>query len=93
MTPENTYLFINGHILCDNVVLMFLKPLATHLIEKQYSQISKLKTTDKEENDRKQQYNRLITKIPLILRHHTNYYDCFLMDKIFSDIETYKRHS
>ena len=93
VTPENTYLFINGHILCDNVVLMFLKPLATHLKNKYYLQISKVKKTDNEENDREQQYNNLTTDITSILHHHTNYYDCFLMDKIFSDIETYKQNS
>ncbi len=36
------------------------------------------------------QYRKLTTDIGLVLCHNTDYYDCFLMKKILSDIENYK---
>lgn len=38
----------------------------------------------------KQQYQNSVTEIKTLLFHNTDYYDCFLMNKIFSDIESYK---
>ncbi|TGO02083.1 hypothetical protein PN36_30900 [Candidatus Thiomargarita nelsonii] len=93
VTPENTYLFIKGHTLYDNVVCMFLKPIERHLKSKQYRRISELKKDSKEATNRRKQYEDSVTNIEFVLRNNTNYYDCFLMEKIFSDIENYKQLS
>ncbi|RKZ78313.1 MAG: hypothetical protein DRR16_27935, partial [Candidatus Parabeggiatoa sp. nov. 3] len=90
VTPENTYLFIKGHTLYENVVCMFLKPIERYLRSKQFKQISELKKDDEEATDRRNQYKKSLIDIEFVLRHNTNYYDCFLMKKILSDIENYK---
>ena len=91
ITPENTYLFIKGHILYENVVCMFLQPIALYLKSKQFKQISELKKDDEEATNRRNQYKKDFIDIELVLRNNTNYYDCFLMKKILTDIEKYKK--
>jgi len=91
VTPKNTYLFIKGHTLYDNVVCMFLKPIEKYLKSKHYRRITELGTDKKEAYDRREEYKKSITDIELVLRNNTNYYDCFLMKQIFSDIENYKQ--
>ena len=87
---ENTYLFIKGHILNDNVVLMFLKPIEKYLRTERRKQINELKKDSEEAINRRNQYNKSIVNVDLVLRMNTNYYDCFLMRKIEKDIEKYK---
>ena len=93
ITPENTYLFIKGHILYENVVCMFLQPIALYLKSKQFRQISELKKDEEEATNRRNQYKKYFIDIELVLRNNTNYYDCFLMNHILSDIEKYKKRN
>lgn len=101
VTPENTYLFIKGHTLYDNVVCMFLVPIERHLKSEHYRRISELKKDNKEAThkdneeaiNRTNQYKKSVTKIELVLRNNTNYHDCFLMKKISDDIGNYKQVS
>ena len=92
VTPENTYLFIKGHTLYDNVVCMFLEPIVGYLKSKQFKQISELKKDEEEATNRRNQYKKSITNFELILRNNTDYYDCFLIKKILSDIGKYNQH-
>ncbi|RKZ75431.1 MAG: hypothetical protein DRR16_31300, partial [Candidatus Parabeggiatoa sp. nov. 3] len=78
------------HTLYENVVCMFLKPIERYLRSKQFKQISELKKDDEEARDRRNQYKKSVIDIEFVLRNNTNYYDCFLMKKILSDIENYK---
>jgi hypothetical protein len=93
VTPENTYLFIKGHTLYDNVVCMFLAPIERHLKSIRYKKISELKKDDEEATNRRNQYQKSVTDIELVLRINTDYHDCFLMKKIFRDIESYKQRA
>jgi len=90
VTSENTYLFIRGHTIYDNVVSMFLKPIENHLKSKHYKKIDLLKKDTEEASNKRNQYKKEITDFESILRSHTNYYDCFLMEKIFKDVKKYK---
>jgi len=92
--PENTYLFMKGHTLYDNVVCMFLRPIFQFLRSAQSKRISELKQCETEAKEMEKQYRKLVTKdIELVLlRNNTDYYDCFLMKKILSDIEKYNQH-
>ena len=72
VTPENTYLFIKGHTLYDNVVCMFLIPIERHLKSEHYRRISELKkiTATQKNNEREvinrtNQYKKSVTKIEL----------------------------
>lgn len=90
LTKQNTYLFIQGHTLYENVVSMFLKPIENHLKREQYNLINQQQKDTEEANNRRNQYQKSIVNIELLLRSNTDYYDCFLMDKIIADIQKYK---
>ena len=89
VNEENTYLFVKGHIVYDNVVLMFLKPLDKFLKNEKFQEF-KASTVDKTILTEKiKQYKAQITDIEDALRMNTNYYSCFLMKKIERDVEIY----
>jgi hypothetical protein len=69
---------------------MFLKPIENHLKRQQYSIISQQQKDNEEANNRRNQYQKSIVDIELVLRNNTDYYDCFLMDKIIKDIQNYR---
>jgi len=85
---------MKGHTLYDNVVCMFLRPIFQFLRSAQSKRISELKQCETEAKEMEKQYRKLVTKdIELVLlRNNTDYYDCFLMKKILSDIEKYNQH-
>lgn len=87
VNQDNTYLFVKGHIIYDNVVLMFLKPL-DNLLKNKKLQEFKASTSDKSILSNKiNQYKKEITPIEYALRLNTNYDSCFLMRKIEEDIK------
>jgi len=89
VNEDNTYLFVKGHIVYDNVVLMFLKPLDKFLKNEKFQEF-KASTVDKTILTEKiKQYKAQITDIEDALRMNTNYYSCFLMKKIERDVEIY----
>ncbi len=90
LTNQNTYLFIQGHTLYENVVTMFLKPIENYLKHLQYDIISNQKQDDDEANNMRNQYQKSIVDIELVLRNNTDYHDCFLMHKIIQDIQYLK---
>ncbi len=91
VTEQNTYLFIQGHTLYDNVVTMILKPIEKRLKSLQYDKISKQKKDNEEANNRRNQYKKSVVDVELVLRNNTDYYNCFLMDKIIRDIQNFKK--
>lgn len=91
VTPQNTYLFIQGHTLYDNVVCMFLKPIESFLKREQFDMINRQQRDSAEADNRRNQYKKSIVDIEFVLRNNTDYYDCFLMDKIITDIQNYKK--
>lgn len=84
----NAYLFMQGHTIKDNVVLMFLRPIIKKLSNLKYEQIKQI--SDKE--SMKQQikaYKNQIIPIELVLNSNTEYKSCFLYEKIHRDLEQY----
>lgn len=90
LSPKNTYLFIQGHTMYDNVVLMFLIPIYQRLKKEKFEEFKHNARTEEEKENKINDYKKAITAdIESILRNHTNYQDCFLMSKIESDIKDY----
>ena len=89
VNKDNTYLFVKGHVIYDNVVLRFLKPL-DKLLKSEKIQEFKSHSSDKTILTNKiKQYQEQQTPIEDVLKLNTNYYSCFLMAKIFLDVEKY----
>ncbi|HAO21260.1 MAG: hypothetical protein BWK80_43205 [Desulfobacteraceae bacterium IS3] len=90
LSPKNTYFFIQGHTIYDNVVLMFLKPVYQRLKKEKFEEFKHNARTEEEKENKINYYKKAImADIESILRNHTNYQDCFLMSKIESDIKNY----
>jgi len=89
VNQDNTYLFVKGHVIYDNVVLRFLKPL-DKLLKNEKIQEFKAYSSDKTIFTNKiKQYQEQKTPIEDVLKLNTNYYSCFLMGKILIDVEKY----
>lgn len=89
VNKDNTYLFVKGHVIYDNVVLTFLKPLY-RLLEYEKFQEFKASNSDKTILTKKiKEYNKQKTSIEDVLKLNTNYHSCFLMKKIERDIKIY----
>ncbi|MDM8564795.1 DUF4435 domain-containing protein [Candidatus Halobeggiatoa sp. HSG11] len=88
--PENTYLFIKGHTLFDEIVCKFLTPITSNLKKQKIEQIQKDEEISKEKIIQNiDNYNNSLTYYKVLLHNNTDYYECFLMKKIWKDIEKY----
>ena len=89
----NTYLFIHGHTLYDNVILIFLKSVCKALKKDKKENIKVLAKHEKEEKDRLRSYENSAAPPATILKNNDKFKECFLFKKIENDIEEYlKRH-
>lgn len=86
---ENTYLFIQGHTIKDNVTLMFLKSVFSHLKSEKEKQIKANAKHDIDRNNQLSSYKNQIIPIETTLNSNTEYKSCFLYQKITTDIELY----
>jgi len=90
VTSENTYLFISGHTLFNNVVLKSLKLVEKLIVETQKKNIENISKTDKIRKEKLKHFNKERTDVKILLQQNTNFANCFLVEKINSDIEKYK---
>ena len=90
---QNTYLFIQGHMLHDNVVLNFLRVVCDNLKTDNIKEINQSSAENKHKNKIRQDYIKSIgsteEKIKLALSLNKDFKNCFLFKKIITDIENY----
>lgn len=91
VTPKNTYCFVKGHIIYDNVVLMFLKPIFKHLKIKKIETIKSQHGKEGKPNNIKQYQKEVAQNIESILRSHTHYKSSPMLQKIRDDIQQYRQ--
>ncbi len=87
--PTNTYLFIQGHTIKDNVVLMFLKPIFRHLKTEKENEIKANAKHNEESSNQYHLYKKQIFSIDLAVESNTEFKNCDLYLKIESDIKKY----
>lgn len=98
LEPRNTYLFVRGHNIYDNVVRMFLNPVFDYLKDQKFQEYNELAKTDEEFVTKREEYKKFVftvkrdemTCVERILHTHKNYQSCPLMQKIRNDVERYK---
>jgi len=89
LNEDNAYLFMHGHTLFDNVVLMILKPLYREL---RREEIRKIRENAEHQTERENQidhYNNKCKNIEDVLSTNTDFKPCFLYQKIKSDLDLY----
>ncbi len=89
VNSNNTYLFIKGHVIKDNVVLMFLNPLCRELIKERQNEIKNNAKTQIEHTNQFGHYKNQIIDIDTVLKNNTEYKSCFLYYKIQDDLNKY----
>lgn len=90
LEAENTYLFIQGHTIFENVVLMLLKPLC-RLLKKEHEEKIKMLLigNEKEMVKNLKHYKNQVGKVEIALANNSAFTQCFLYEYIKQDIHFY----
>ena len=87
--PENTYMFIQGHHILNNVVLKILNPICTMLRKEREQQIYKLALHNIQLQNELTAYERSQVSVHLVIHRNMIYKDSPLYKKIRKDIESF----
>lgn len=86
VTPETTYLFIQGHHIVNNVVLRLLNPICQILRREREREIMKYAEHDEQYRNEISSYSHSSSSLEMMLRKNINYKKCFLYDKMRNDM-------
>lgn len=89
VTPDTTYLFIQGHHIMNNVVLRLLVPVCNSLRREREEQIHRLALHKVQLQNELHAYDRLVVGVDQVLRKNTNYKQCPLYQQIRRDVERF----
>lgn len=89
VNETNCYLFIHGHTLFENVVLMFLNSLCNFLVHAKHQNISAFNINKNIKIQEHHEYKNQLKSVKDILEVNTDFKNCFLFEKIKNDIENY----
>ena len=89
LTPENAYLFMHGHTLMDNVVLIMLNTVCEKLRAMSIAKITASKKQGVALKNEMSNYTNSLRSIRDVLLDNENYTDCFLFRRLQCDIERY----
>ncbi|MCD7964089.1 MAG: DUF4435 domain-containing protein [Rikenellaceae bacterium] len=90
VTKENVYLFMQGHTLKDNVVVVLLQNVCDKLRELSNNIINNSDRRGQALRNELSNYNNSLRNVKDLLNENTNYKTCFLYKKLEKDIETYR---
>ena len=86
LTPDNTYLFIQGHHLLDNVVMKLLIPVCTQLRREQEDRIRRKSAHQQQLANELTGYERSALPVEVVLRKNVEYKQLFLYRWILEDL-------
>jgi len=90
VTRENTYLFIQGHHLLENVCLPAINPICTILRREREKEIKRLAGGHKQQMDNElASYQHSQCDVNQMLRRNTAFKDCEIYDRLRADIEKF----
>ena len=89
VTPENTYLFMHGHTLMDNVVLVVLEAVCSKLRLLSGNRIRTSGCEGQALINEQSNYTNSLFGVRDALLMNENYKDCFLYKKLQHDIEQF----
>lgn len=92
VTPDNTYLFIQGHHIMDNVVLKVLTPLCVILRRERENEIKELAEHDIQFQNELTCYQRSQSGVEFVIRKHIYYKDSPLYERIRKRIADFLDH-
>lgn len=89
VSPEQTYLFMHGHTLMDNVVSVVLAAVCQRLKNLSTTRINSSNRTGLVLQNELSNYNNSLCNVREALLFNENYKDCFLYKKLQKDIENF----
>ena len=87
VTPQNTYLFIQGHHIFDNVVMRLLLPVCNFLRHEREEEINHLALHELQRQNELTAYRHSQLSVESVLAKSVYYKDSFLYKKIQRDVE------
>lgn len=89
VTPYNVYLFMQGHTLLDNVVMILLNAVCEKLRDMATQRITAGTKQGIALKNELSNYNNSLRNVREVLLDNEHYRDCFLYHKLRGDIERY----
>jgi len=93
LRPDNTYLFMHGHTLLDNVVMVLLQTVCEQLRRLSIEKIRSSKKRGVAFNNEMSNYKNAQRSIRDVLLDNDNYTACYLYKRLHRDIERYIRNT
>lgn len=87
VNEENTYMFIQGHHIMDNVVMRLLVPVCNVLRRERETEIKELAEHNMQFHNELTSYQHRQLGVDIILRRHTSYKQSPLYKRLEADIE------
>ena len=92
VTPENTYMFIQGHHIMESVVMKVLTPVCNALRREREEEIRALAEHHTQFNNELTSYERRILGVDVVLRKHTGFKDSPVYKRLTDDIRTFLKN-
>lgn len=92
VTPENTYMFIQGHHIMESVVMKLLTPVCNTLRRERETEIKELAEHNIQFHNELTSYQRRQLGVDIVLRKHTGYKESPLYKKLEADIRAFLEH-
>ena len=89
VTPDTTYLYIQGHHLFDKVVVPMLNKVCMQLIREREVEISQQSVHDTQQRNELSSYRNSIEAIPSMLKKNTRYKQSEPVARIQADLQRY----
>ncbi len=89
LTPETTYLYIQGHHIKDNVVMRLLNPVCTALRREREQEIKKLADHDEQFRNELTCYQNSQINVELMLKKNNAFRHLFLYNWLREDIQDF----
>lgn len=86
VTEDNTYLFLQGHHLVENVILKLLLPVCTVLRQEREAEIHRLAVHDQQYRNEISAYQHSQMSLTEAIRKNTHYRECYLYQRMRDDV-------
>ena len=93
LTPETTYLYIQGHTLFENVVLPLLEPICAMLRKEREREIKSLAMHAKQRQCELSSYQHSVMPIDVVLKKSTDFRDAPQMEQVHAKIQSFLKTS
>jgi hypothetical protein len=89
VTPETTYMFIQGHHIMESVVIKLLAPICSALRREREEEIKRLAVHHLQYKNEMAGYEHRVLDIDVVLSKHTGYKDSPLYQRIENDVREF----